>query len=124
MSIKISHEFDAGAIEVKRADHPQSIDLHLRKDSHADIMQWFYFRLQGARGEACTIRFLNAGQAIFRAGWENYQAVASYDRVNWFRVPTMYDGQVMTVSHTPERDSVYYAYFEPYSWERHLLLLG
>ncbi|MDB5909715.1 MAG: hypothetical protein JWP34_3829, partial [Massilia sp.] len=30
----------------------------------------------------------------------------------------------MTISHTPELDSVYYAYFEPYSWERHLRLLG
>ena len=30
----------------------------------------------------------------------------------------------MTISHTPQFDSVYYAYFEPYSWERHLELLG
>jgi murein tripeptide amidase MpaA len=29
----------------------------------------------------------------------------------------------MTIEHTPEYDSVYYAYFEPYSWERHLALL-
>ena len=55
---------------------------------------------------------------------EDYQAMASYDRVNWFRVPTSFDGQVMTVRHTPQLDSIYYAYFEPYSWERHLRLLG
>jgi murein tripeptide amidase MpaA len=30
----------------------------------------------------------------------------------------------MTVAHVPQHDSVYYAYFEPYSWERHLRLLG
>ena len=30
----------------------------------------------------------------------------------------------MTVRHTPEQDSVYYAYFEPYPWERHLRLLA
>ena len=124
MPIKISQQFDAGAVEVLRADTPQAIDLNIRKDSHADISQWFYFRLQGARGEQCIMRFLNAGQATYPAGWEDYQAVASYDRVNWFRVPTSYDGQVMTVTHTPERDSIYYAYFEPYSWERHLNLLG
>jgi murein tripeptide amidase MpaA len=28
------------------------------------------------------------------------------------------------VEHTPERNSIYYAYFEPYSHERHLDLLG
>jgi murein tripeptide amidase MpaA len=124
MPIKISHQFDSGAIEIVRADSPQAIHLKIRKDSHADFTQWFYFRLQGARGEACAMRFLNAAQATYPAGWENYHAVASYDRSTWFRVPTAYDGQVMTVTHTPERDSVYYAYFEPYSWERHLRLLA
>ena len=57
-------------------------------------------------------------------GYEGYQVAASYDTETWFRVPTTFDGQVMTVTHTPELDSVYYAYFEPYSWERHLRLLG
>lgn len=123
MSIKISSQFDAGAIEVISATSANAIDLNIRKDSHADITQWFYFRLQGAQSEPCTIRFLNAGQAAYPAGWEGYDAMASYDRVNWFRVPTTFDGQVMTIKHTPGMDSVYYAYFEPYSWERHLELL-
>ena len=124
MTIKISQNFDSGAIDVVSATSAGAIDLNLRKDSHADIHQWFHFRLQGARGQACTMRFLNAGQATYPAGYEDYQAVASYDSENWFRVPTAFDGQVMTISHTPELDSVYYAYFEPYSWERHLRLLG
>ena len=62
MAIKISQHFDAGAIDVVQADTPDRIDLKLRKDSHADIHQWFHFRLQGARSQPCTIRFLNAGQ--------------------------------------------------------------
>ncbi|MEO6353145.1 MAG: M14-type cytosolic carboxypeptidase [Burkholderiaceae bacterium] len=124
MSITISQQFDGGAIEVVRTDDPQDIVLNLRKDSSADFSQWFYFRLQGARGVACTMRFLNAGQATFPEGWSDYQAVASVDREHWFRVPTAFDGQVMTVSHVPTADVVYYAYFEPYPWERHLSLLG
>jgi murein tripeptide amidase MpaA len=124
MPLKISHQFDAGAIEVLRAESSQAIELNLRKDSHADFSQWFYFRLQGARDQACSMRLMNASQATYPQGWENYQAVASYDREHWFRVPTSYDGKVLTLTHTPQRDSVYYAYFEPYSWERHLQLLG
>ncbi|MDP9109027.1 MAG: M14-type cytosolic carboxypeptidase [Pseudomonadota bacterium] len=124
MPIKISHQFDAGAIEVVAADSPAQIDLRIRKDSHAEFTQWFYFRLQGARGEACALRLINAGEATYPGGWEGYQAVASYDRENWFRVATEFDGKVLTIRHTPEYDSVYYAYFEPYSWERHLQLLG
>jgi murein tripeptide amidase MpaA len=124
MPIKISQLFDSGAIEVVKAERPDQIDLKLRSDSHADIHQWFHFRLQGARGQACTIRFLNAGQATYPKGFEGYQVRASYDTENWFCVPTTFDGQVMTARFTPELDSVYFAYFEPYSWERHLRLLG
>ena len=123
MSITISSQFDAGAIDVVSATSAGAIDLNIRKDSHADITQWFYFRLQGAQGQACTMRFLNAGASAYPDGWKNYRAMASYDRVSWFRVPTSFDGEVMTIAHTPEMDSVYYAYFEPYSWERHLALL-
>lgn len=124
MTIKISQNFDAGAIEVVRADHAGDIALNLRTDSHADIRQWFHFRLQGARDQETVIRILNAGQSTYPKGWENYQAVASYDRENWFRVETEFDGQVLTIRHEPEFDSMYFAYFEPYSWERHLALLG
>ena len=113
MALKISARFDGGAIDVVHADDPQQIDLRIRKDSHAEFLQWFYFRLQGARRMACNLRFLNAGVTSYPDGWKNYQAVASYDRVTWFRVPTSYDGQVLTISHTPVDDSVYYAYFEP-----------
>ena len=123
MPIKISHQFDAGAIDVLRADDPSAIDLNIRKDSAADIIQWFYFRVQGARATPLTMNFLNAGQAAYPDGWNDYQAAASYDRETWFRVPTSYDGKTMVIEHTPEYDSVYYAYFEPYSWERHLALL-
>jgi len=124
MTIKISSHFDAGAIEVVNAAQAGQIQLNLRKDSNADFMQWFYFRLQGARDQAASIQILNAGQATYPVGWEGYRAVASYDREEWFRVDTEFDGKVMTINHTPTEDSVYYAYFEPYSWERHLSLLG
>src|SRR4051812_32872502 len=101
MTIKISCQFDGGAIDIVRATRADAIDLNIRKDSHADISQWFYFRLQGARGEPCTLRFLNAGKSAYPEGWEDYQAMASYDRVEWFRVPTSFDGKVMTIEHTP-----------------------
>ena len=124
MPIKISNEFDAGAIQVVDVQSPSDMQLRLRKDSHADFAQWFYFRLQGARGTGCAMRIVNAGDASYPDGWRDYKAVASYDRQHWFRVPTAYDNGVLTISHTPEQDSIYYAYFEPYSFERHLDLLG
>ena len=127
MTPAISCTFDSGAIEVVSSSAVGSsgdFTLRIRKDSHADFRQWFHFRLSDARGMACTLRFENAGACTYPEGWKDYRAVASYDREHWFRVPTRYDGTVMTVEHTPERDVVWYAYFEPYSQERHQALMG
>ena len=124
MPSRISSAFDGGAIEVVADADPADLHVNLRADSHADFRQWFYFRLQGARGRPVRIRFANAGAATYVDGWRGYQAVASYDRADWFRVPTTFDGNELVIAHAPLRDSIYYAYFEPYSWERHLALLG
>ncbi|QIN62261.1 hypothetical protein SBC1_22670 [Caballeronia sp. SBC1] len=124
MSISITSQFDAGAIDVVSADDPAAIRLRVRPDSHADFAQWFYFRVSGARDEPLTMTFENAADCAFADGWREYRAVASYDRINWFRVPTRYDGRVLTIEHTPDFDAIYYAYFEPYSEERHAGFLG
>ncbi|HQX58957.1 MAG TPA: M14-type cytosolic carboxypeptidase [Burkholderiaceae bacterium] len=122
--ITISSQFDSGAIDVVRADDPADIELKVRADNAAEFAQWFHFRLQGAAGTPVTLRFSNAGQCAYPKGWEGYQAVASHDRQHWQRVPTSFDGASLTVQFTPATNSVYLAYFEPYSWERHLDLIG
>ncbi len=123
--LSISAAFDAGAIEVVRADDPADIQLRIRADSAAaDIAQWFHFRITGAAQQPVTLRFLNAGASAYPKGWEGYRVVASHDRQHWERIDTTFDGQVMTARLTPSTNSVYLAYFEPYSWERHLDLLG
>ncbi len=124
MPIRISSQFDSGAIDVLCAASAADVRLAIRADSHADFRQWFHFRVQGAAGGPLAMTFANAGACTYVDGWRDYRAVASYDRAHWFRVPTSFDGNAMVVTHTPERDSVYYAYFEPYSWDRHLDLLG
>ncbi|MDG0026135.1 M14-type cytosolic carboxypeptidase [Trinickia sp. Y13] len=124
MSLSITSNFDSGAIEVVSCETADDIRLRIRADNRAAFAQWFYFRLSGARGQRCVMTFENAAQCAFAQGWHGYRATASYDGVNWFRVPTSYDGQKLTIDHTPEFDSIYYAYFEPYSEERHAQFLG
>src|SRR5580693_1431048 len=124
LMLKISHGFDAGAIETIAAHRADDIRVNIRADSHAEFRQWFFFRVQGVRDQVCRIRFENAGQCTYVDGWQGYRAVASYDRRQWFRVPTSFDGSKLEIVHTADRDCVWYAYFEPYSWERHLDLLG
>ena len=122
--MRISSNFDSGNIECLDCSNPTDIRLAINKDRNADFYQWFHFRLVGARGQDCTLRIMNAGSAAYPKGWENYRACASYDRRDWFRVATTYDGTVLTINHRPEHDSVYYAYFAPYSMERHARLVA
>jgi murein tripeptide amidase MpaA len=123
-TLHISSQFDAGAIEVLSLADPQDIQLNIRRDNASEFAQWFYFCLHGAAGVPVRLRFLNVGQSAYPKGWEGYRIAYSDDHQNWFRTDTGYDGQVMTVDFTPETNSVYFAYFEPYSHERHLDLIG
>jgi len=117
--MKISSNFDSGNIEVVDASDPADVRLRIRKDTAADFFQWFHFRASGVRGVDCRFSILNAGEASYRKGWENYRACASYDRAHWFRVPTAYEEGVLSFRLSPQHDSVYFAYFAPYSRERH-----
>ncbi|MBU0723631.1 MAG: hypothetical protein KJ904_11255 [Alphaproteobacteria bacterium] len=121
--IAISSAFDGGNIDILGIDG-LTASLRIRKDNAADFLQWFYFRVSGCKGRALTLSVQNAGEASYPGGFENYSAVASYDRQTWFRVPTRFDGKVMTIEHMPVVDAVYYAYFAPYSMERHADLVA
>ncbi|MEH6444758.1 MAG: M14-type cytosolic carboxypeptidase [Oceanospirillaceae bacterium] len=122
--MKISHNFDSGKIECIEVNTDGNITLSIPKDNASDFYQWFHYRLTGAKDVTCNMKIINAHGASYVEGWTDYQAVASYDRQVWFRVDTSYDGESLTINHTPECDSVYYAYFAPYSMERHRDLIA
>ncbi|KFZ31860.1 hypothetical protein IDSA_04020 [Pseudidiomarina salinarum] len=115
----ITAQFDSGNIEVLEASQPDQIKLAIRKDHQSDFYQWFHFKLYGEAGVEHTMQITNAGDSAYPDGWKEYSVVASYDRDTWFRVPCEFDGKTLTIRHTPEQESIYYAYFTPYSYERH-----
>ena len=117
--MQISSNFDSGNIKVIAANDPADIQLEINKDNGSDFYQWFHFKLHNNERVEHKISITNAGQSAYVEGWQDYQAVASYDREHWFRVPTEFDGQNLIINLMPEFDSVYFAYFQPYSFERH-----
>jgi murein tripeptide amidase MpaA len=123
-ALHISAQFDSGAIEVLSLDDPQDIRLRIRADNASPVTQWFHFALHGAAGVPVRLNFVNAGECAYPKGWEGYSVVASVDRRSWFRIDTRYDGQSLKAQVTPQAQCMYFAYFEPYSWEQHLDLLG
>ncbi len=121
--MQITSNFDSGNIHVVDASNPSNIQLEIKQDHQSEYFQWFHFKLHNTNRCEHVLHITNAAQSAYVKGWENYQAVASYDRQEWFRVPTTFDGKQLTITLTPEFDSVYFAYFCPYSYERHQDLL-
>ena len=120
----ITANFDAGNIDVISLEDKKDIQLAIRPDVGGEFFQWFNFRITGQIGEQYVLNILNAGEAAFPGGWESYQAVASYDREYWFRLPTSYKDGKLTINVDMECETIQIAFFAPYSYERHQDLLA
>ena len=93
----ISSEFDGGNIDCIDCSDPARVQLSIRKDNQSDFYQWFYFRAANVRDIDCRYLITNAGGAAYPKGWQDYRAVASYDREFWFRVDTSFDGENLVI---------------------------
>ena len=120
----ISSEFDGGNIECIDSSDPSRVLLNICADRQSEFYQWFYFRAANVRDIDCRYLITNAAGAAYQKGWQGYQAVASYDREFWFRVETSFDGENLLIEHNSTEDQVYFAYFAPYSMERHADLIA
>ncbi len=118
MTLSVSSAFDGGNIRLVAIEGDR-VDLEIAQDHQSDFYQWFYFRLTGAAGREVELRILNAGGSAYPHGWDNYRACMSEDREEWERVDTDYDGKMLTLRATPVVDSAWFAYFAPYTMERH-----
>ncbi|HYJ29765.1 MAG TPA: M14-type cytosolic carboxypeptidase [Allosphingosinicella sp.] len=118
MSLSVTGAFDGGNIRLAGIDGDR-IDVEIVKDHQSDFYQWFYFRVTGAAGRALEIRILNCAGSAYPLGWEGYRACMSCDREEWERADTSYEGGILTIRATPAANSIWFAYFAPYTIERH-----
>jgi murein tripeptide amidase MpaA len=120
--IQIHAAFDSGNIEVLSVAGPEAT-LAIRKDHESDFFQWFHFRVAGAAGRELTLRITGLGASAYPGGWPNYDACVSEDRQDWGRAASRYEpgaeGGTLTIRYQPEGDLAWFAYFAPYSMERH-----
>ncbi|MBV4471114.1 M14 family metallopeptidase [Pseudomonas siliginis] len=119
-SFDISANFDSGNIQVIDISNPLSPVLAIRPDTRSAHFQWFHFKASGLHvHQEHWFRLVNASQSTYSKGWPGYQAVASYDHVNWFRIPTSFEGDSLRFCLEAEQTHAWFAYFEPYSRGRH-----
>ncbi|MCD9493090.1 hypothetical protein GLP30_20065 [Photobacterium phosphoreum] len=121
--MKIFSNFESGSINVVKADSKDDIQLSIPNDNQSELHQWFHFRLESEAQQPHTIKLLDLANSAYPEGWSGYDVVASYDREEWFRVPSEFDGDTLTFTVIPENQSMYFAYFAPYSYDRHQDLL-
>ncbi|PRW39306.1 zinc carboxypeptidase [Chlorella sorokiniana] len=136
MGVFVNSNYDSGNIDVVRITNPldhvtHEVELKIHSDPYCEKdkrehSQWFYFRVSNCADETLNVRILNAGQCSYPSAWKGYSVCTSYDKKHWFRVPTSYDeaSGVLSWTHTPAKGNVYYAYFAPYSYERHQELVA
>ena len=122
--MSISSHFDSGNIEVVQDTDPSNIRLRIRKDVGDEHLQWFHFRLSGLRGVDCRLTIENAAQVSYPNAWDGYRVAVSYDRETWFRIDTCFKDGQLQIEHCPETDAVWFAYFAPYSLDRHYDLIA
>jgi murein tripeptide amidase MpaA len=120
--ILIDAAFDSGNIEVLSVKGATA-RLAIRKDRDSDFYQWFHFRVAGCAGRELTLKITGLGGSAYPGGWPGYRAAVSEDRQFWGRADSSYDkaedGGTLTVRYTPAADLAWFAYFAPYSMERH-----
>jgi murein tripeptide amidase MpaA len=122
--MQINSAFDSGNIIVTSIDG-DTATLEIRKDKDSDFYQWFYFRVSGAKGRTVTLNITNCGGSAYPGGWEDYQVRYSIDRADWMQeAKTSYANGTLTIEHDCAADSVWFAYFAPYSMEQHHNLIA
>ena len=125
--VSISSAFDAGNIEAGEATATH-IKLNIKPDPHTELekkkhMQWFYFRATPSAQGVVNYEISNAHAVSYPEAWPGTQVCASTDRKQWVRVEsTHYEEGALRWSYEHARagQSVFFAYFDPYDYERQL----
>ncbi|RVQ67003.1 hypothetical protein EKN06_08655 [Croceicoccus ponticola] len=121
-TIRIDSAFDSGNIELVRADGAEAV-LTIRKDRDSDFFQWFHFRVSGAAGRPLVLNITGLNRSAYPGGWPGYRACVSEDRQRWLRADSDWDASrddgTLTIRFRPAGDVAWFAYFAPYSMERH-----
>ncbi|MEO0643087.1 MAG: M14-type cytosolic carboxypeptidase [Pseudomonadota bacterium] len=122
MDIRIDAAFDSGNIDVLGITGA-SARLAIAKDHNSEFAQWFHFRVTGAAGEDLELKITDLNNSAYPGGWPGYDACVSEDRDYWGRALSQFDKDeengTLTIRYTPASDLCYFAYFAPYSIERH-----
>ena len=127
MTLNITSAFDSGNIIVESIDG-DSARLRIAQDNQSDFYQWFHFRVTCDPGTRLELRITDLNGSAYPGGWQDYNAAVTEDRVDWLRASSRWDkdadGGSLIIDWTCESGTAWFAYFAPYSYERHQNLVA
>ena len=148
INVSISDAFDGGngkfmkLVETHDDDDITTVYINIKKDPFTQLeqchhFQYFSFRSSvrdSSSNEPIKIKYViaNAGKASYSKAWVDSTTFVSdtpSDPLSWNRkLDTSYDESTGELSwtheHTTDAPSAYFAYFPPFSYERHLDLVS
>ncbi len=122
----IDAAFDSGNITVLGIDG-RTARLAIRRDNASEFFQWFHFRVtasaQAGEQQEVVLKLTGLNASAYPGGWPGYDACVSDDRDYWTRAASTFDkdedGGTLTIRYLPITGVCWFAYFAPYSMERH-----
>ncbi|MCX8515263.1 MAG: M14-type cytosolic carboxypeptidase [Burkholderiales bacterium] len=124
MKINVNTNFDAGSIEIVDVSTTKQLVFKIKKDTNSNFYQWFYFQLNNVFNQDLNIVIKDLQDAAYPLGFANYKICVSYDNSNWFRLDTKFNGKDLRFKIKSQHNTIYFAYFEPYSYARHNKLIA
>jgi murein tripeptide amidase MpaA len=119
--MRITGDLDGGNVVVRSLAGSEA-SLAVRHDSNAEeFRQWFHFAADRIDGRCRFV--LDVSDTTYRDAFEGYAVCTSYDGERWFRTPAELAGDSLVWELEPEAPRVRFAYFAPYSRERHRRLI-
>jgi murein tripeptide amidase MpaA len=119
-AMRVRSDIDGGNIVVIEQLEDELV-LCIRNDTNAVYRQWFHFCVDDA--EPCLVRITGLGSTTYPDAWEGYEVCATYDGEEWFRAPTVVEDDALCFEIEEAVDSIQFAYFTPFSSERHAALI-
>jgi len=125
--IALDAAFDSGNIEILEIEG-NTARLSIARDHMSEFAQWFHFRVTCEAGAELELKITGLNGSAYPGGWPGYTACVSEDREYWARSATSFDkaedNGTLTISYVPSGNVAWFAYFAPYSMERHHDLLA
>lgn len=120
--IAVDAAFDSGNIEVLHIKG-NTAKLAIARDHMSEFAQWFHFRVTCEAGAELELKITGLNASAYPGGWPGYSACVSEDREYWARAVTSFDKAeddgTITIKYSPSGNVAWFAYFAPYSMERH-----